>query len=156
MYIPLLSSLLRLDETDLTIEPESGYPLITGTTIQIHFRRDPFLGLVASFERYEFGGNKKNEPLMEDVEFLQNRLFANLGSSYRGIPALTISFPEKASEDSRPCPHELCGWWRLLDLAKRHNLWLLHFRQTDQIDIFPAKSAKVEGLLGTIIVQGNY
>jgi hypothetical protein len=43
----------------LTIESEFGYPLITGPTIQVGFRRDPFLGVVASFERYGIEGSKE-------------------------------------------------------------------------------------------------
>lgn len=47
----------------LTIEPESGYPLMSGATVKIHFRRDPFLGWIASFEHYEFKGGPKKAVL---------------------------------------------------------------------------------------------
>jgi hypothetical protein len=53
----------------LTIESEVGYSLITGATIQVLFRRDPFLGVVASFERY--GIERSNEEERSEEEQLE-------------------------------------------------------------------------------------
>ncbi|KAH7400500.1 hypothetical protein BKA64DRAFT_671972 [Cadophora sp. MPI-SDFR-AT-0126] len=49
--IIVLAAVAGCDE--LAISPESGYPLMSGPNLQVHFRRDPFLGTVVTFERYD-------------------------------------------------------------------------------------------------------
>jgi hypothetical protein len=183
----------------LTMESESGYPRLTGTGVQIRFRRDPFLGVVASFEHYvstAFEEDTCDGPLLEGTKSLTSRTESKFDSSHGNFrthsdkfrednipdsgsgPFLQISagvaephitgrapricVPDENSNGGTPCPHagqlQLCGCWTLLiDLTKRYSfLWLLYDKPIDQRYIFPAKAAKVEEVLGTIVVQGSY
>jgi hypothetical protein len=173
--IVLLAAMAGCDS--LTIEPESGYPLITGTTIQVHFRRDPFLGLVASFECYEFERKREKVPSTEneefqrpswlfrhtkksisskkDEDFLQkSRLLQYMGL---GVPAVQIRYPGAYSDHPNSCRRDLGHHRQLFNLAERRNLsWLLYVKPENLMEIFPAKSARIEALLGTLAAQGNF
>lgn len=77
--------------------------------------------------------------------------------------ALEVGTIEMKAEDGRPCCHsgaqlKLCCCLTILhDLVKRHNFsWLLYAEPIEQREIFPARSANVERVLGTIVVQGAY
>jgi hypothetical protein len=162
----------------LTIESEFGYPLITGATIQVHFRRDPFLGVVASFENYGIERSKKEELQKKVEKPLWHRLLfgdtKNPQSSKKheffpaqwgmlqymsfGIPAISIDIHAKALQHPVPCRHHFGhDQAKLLRLLERPSLsWLLYAIPMNLVEIFPAKSAMIEALLGTVVVQGAY
>jgi len=160
----------------LMIEPGSGCPVITGTDVGVRFRRDPFLGLVASFEYYGDSDSKREssheqavihqEDTLVDFQYCGSEPFStnfSVGADpdITG-PALKMNFSGKNSGSGYRCPHvgksKLCRCWRLLiDLGKRHNFsWLLCADPNGQKGVFPAKRANVEGVLGAIVVQGLY
>ena len=89
----------------------------------------------------------------------QLALFQNLLRAVEGLPRLFIF--EEDPRRAHSCQRKLCirhdGHWDLFDTVKRGNLtWLFYAEIDDLTDIFPAKRARIEGLLGTIAVQRSY
>jgi hypothetical protein len=165
------------------IEPQLGYPIMIGKGIQIRFRRDPFLGVVASFENYQSHSKSldirnpgsdlsliltKSHMLETEYGLLRssseplkiaNKDLTEPLITFRG--ELEIDFAEEGSNSRNPCPHvgknKLCRCWTLfLELIRQHNFaWLLYEKEIVN-DIFPAKRAKVGRTLCTIALQGSY
>jgi hypothetical protein len=75
-----------------------------------------------------------------------------------GVPAMSIDFDAEAPQHSLPCRHHFGHYQaKLLRLLERPSLsWLIYADAANLIEIFPAKSTRIEALLGTIVVQGPY
>lgn len=199
----------------LTMEPDSDLPRLTGANAQIRFRREPFLGVVASFEFYErsaqsmrssksridrfmspfakseltppeqsqgwlhwfastlrksHGGfqTKESDQTTESnqVNVLESgsetyTIRASKGPGFGPCitgPALNIDFGKECSHEAPDGGRALCQCWTLLvDLASRHNIsWLLYAEKFDPGEVFPARSANVKKILGSLVVQGSF
>jgi hypothetical protein len=75
-----------------------------------------------------------------------------------GVPTMYIDVDAKAPQHLLPCRHAFGhDQAKLPRLLERPSFsWLLYANPEDLIEIFPAKSAMIEAVLGTIVVRGAY